>query len=100
MPSIPAPLSNTCTPPSALTFPRAPLLNQLSFVACACGVVQLLLTLAIGATMLGGYMYYRFENTLSFEYTGVDDEKKAAETLAGEFEATRASPGCVFLSNV
>ena len=34
--------------------------------------------------MLGGYMYYRFEHTLSFDYTGVDDEKKAAEALAGE----------------
>lgn len=45
---------------------------------------QLLLTGGIGVTLLGGYMYYRFENTLSFEYTGVDDEKKAAETLAGE----------------
>lgn len=45
---------------------------------------QVVLTLAIGATVLGGYMYYRFENTISFDYTGVKDEKKAAEALAGE----------------
>lgn len=43
-----------------------------------------MLTLCIGATVFGGYIYYRFENTLSFDYTGVDDQKKAAEALAGE----------------
>lgn len=42
------------------------------------------LTFAIGVTVFGGYMYYRFENSISFEYTGVSDEKKAAEALAGE----------------
>lgn len=51
---------------------------------------QVVLTLAIGATVLGGYMYYRFENTLSFEYTGVEDEKKAAEALAGEGMSVRS----------
>lgn len=44
----------------------------------------MLLTFAIGVTVFGGYMYYRFENTMSFDYTGVEDEKKAAEALAGE----------------
>ena len=48
---------------------------------------QLLLTGGIGVTLLGGYLYYRFENTLSFDYTGVDDQKEAAEALAGEAPA-------------
>lgn len=45
---------------------------------------QVALTMAIGATVLGGYMYYRFDNDISAEYTGVSDEKKAAEALAGK----------------
>ncbi|CAN0279858.1 unnamed protein product, partial [Scytosiphon promiscuus] len=45
-------------------------------------IPKFLLTLAIGTTVLGGYMYYRFENSISFEYTGVADEKEAAEALA------------------
>lgn len=44
---------------------------------------QVVLTLAIGVTVFGGYMYYRFEDSISSEYTGVADEKKAAEVLAG-----------------
>ncbi|CAM9791664.1 unnamed protein product [Ectocarpus sp. 12 AP-2014] len=45
-------------------------------------IPKVLLTFAIGVTMFGGYMYYRFENTMSFDYTGVQDTKKAAEALA------------------
>lgn len=45
---------------------------------------QVVLTAAIGVTVFAGYMYYRFEDSISFEYTGVADEKKAAEQLAGE----------------
>ena len=45
---------------------------------------QVLLTFAIGVTVFGSYMYYRFENSISFDYTGVSDEKEAAEALAGE----------------
>lgn len=54
------------------------------FVPCSRRVPQLCLTFAIGVTVFGGYMYYRFENSISFEYTGVSDEKEAAEALAGE----------------
>lgn len=66
-------------PPPSLS----PSLTFSLFVSLSCDR-QIILTLAIGTTVLGGYMYYRFENTLSFEYTGVADEKKAAEALAGE----------------
>lgn len=44
----------------------------------------MILTAAIGVTVFSGYMYYRFEDSISFEYTGVADEKKVAEQLAGE----------------
>lgn len=50
---------------------------------------KVILTLAIGITMFSGYMFYRFEDTVDPVYTGVSDEKKRAEALAGKRERKR-----------
>lgn len=47
-------------------------------------LLQVVLTAAIAITIFSGYMYYRFEDTVDPVYTGVDDEKKRAEALAGK----------------
>lgn len=53
--------------------------------------LQVILTLAIGLTVFSGYVYYRFWDTVSPEYTGLTDEKLRAEELAGERVAVHRS---------